>query len=257
MPFLDRPGASLYYDVVGRGRPIVFVHGLGGSHTSWWQQVPALADRWTCVVFAARGFFPSRVSEPLPGDASVVDCFLGDLAALIHELQLEGVSLVAQSLGGWPCLEYTLAHPDQVRRLVLADTTGTVRPTVNVDSALSESLFTRGIHPACGERMYREQPELHWLYRSIDELSLGLDKPSIIRGLAAARIRDVTSVADLTVPVLGIAGAEDVVIAARAVEDLVTAMPNGRYEEVPAAGHSVYFERATTFNHLVEDFLAD
>jgi pimeloyl-ACP methyl ester carboxylesterase len=34
-------------------------------------------------------------------------------------------------------------------------------------------------------------------------------------------------------------------------------MPNGRYEEVPAAGHSVYFERATTFNHLVEDFLAD
>lgn len=257
MPFLDRPGASLYYDVIGQGPPIVFAHGLGGNHTSWWQQVPAFADRWTCVVFAARGFYPSRVSEPLPADASVVDLFLGDLAALIDALQLQDVSLVAQSLGGWPCLEYTLAHPDRVRRLVLADTTGTVRPSVDVDPADSEALFARGIHPACGERMYREQPELHWLYRSIDDLSLGLDKRSVILGLGAARIRDVAAVTNLTMPVLGIAGGEDVVISARAVEDLVTAMPNGRYEEVPAAGHSVYFERAGTFNRLVKDFLTD
>ncbi|HET6873416.1 MAG TPA: hypothetical protein VFH70_01465 [Acidimicrobiales bacterium] len=60
----------------------------------------------------------------------------------------------------------------------------------------------------------------------------------------------------LDVPVLGIAGAEDVVIAAGAVRALVESLPNGRYEEVPEAGHSVYFERASTFNRLVGDFLA-
>jgi pimeloyl-ACP methyl ester carboxylesterase len=37
---------------------------------------------------------------------------------------------------------------------------------------------------------------------------------------------------------------------------VVNAMPNGRYEEVSAAGHSVYFERADTFNRLVAEFLA-
>ena len=31
---------SLYYERVGAGAPIIFLHGLGGNHLSWWQQVP-------------------------------------------------------------------------------------------------------------------------------------------------------------------------------------------------------------------------
>lgn len=256
MPFLDRPGAALYYNVTGQGPPIVFAHGLGGTHASWWQQIPEFARHWTCVVFAARGFYPSHLSEPLPGDASIVDAFVGDLTALLDELQLDDVRLVAQSLGGWTCLEYTLAHADRVRALVLADTTGTVTPAVESNPADSEALFGRGIHPACGERMQREQPELHWLYRSLDELSFDLDKQAIRVGLVAARTRSANDVASLEVPVLGIAGAEDVVISPEAVKAVVDAMPNGHYEEVPAAGHSVYFERASTFNRLVKDFFS-
>lgn len=256
MPFLERPGAELYYQVTGRGPAVVFAHGLGGTHASWWQQVPHFARDWTCVVFAARGFHPSRLSAPLPGDASIVDAFVGDLAALVDELQLDQVRLVAQSLGGWTCLEYTLAHVERVRALVLADTTGTVRPAVEADPADSEALFARGIHPACGERMHREQPQLHWLYRCLDDLSLDLDKQALRAGLGAARTRSTADVAGLEVPVLGIAGAEDVVIAPGAVRALVDAVPDGRYEEVPAAGHSVYFERADIFNRLIEDFLS-
>ncbi len=257
MPLLDRPGASLYYNVTGQGPPVVFAHGLGGTHTSWWQQVPEFARHWTCVVFAARGFHPSRLSRPLPADASIVDDFVDDLSALIEELHLGEVRLVAQSLGGWACLEYTLSHPDRVRALVLADTTGTVRPPVDSSREVSEALFARGIHPACGERMAAEQPELHWLYRSLDGLSPDLDKGAILAGLAAARTRSLSDVAGLPVPVLGIAGSEDVVIPPGAVKAVVDAMPNGRYEEVPAAGHSVYFERPGVFNRLVREFLGE
>lgn len=257
LPFLERPGAVLYYEVTGQGPPIVFAHGLGGSHTSWWQQIPAFAEAWTCVVFAGRGFHPSRLDRPVGHDPSVVEDFTGDLTALIDHLGYDDVSLVAQSLGGWPCLEYTLAHPGRVRALVLADTTGTVKPAVDTDPAAAAALFAKGIHPACGERMAREQPELHWLYRSIDDLSIGLDKQSMARGLGAARTRDLADVAALTVPVLGIAGAEDIVIHPGAVRALVDAMPHGRYEEVPASGHSVYFERPHIFNRSVRDFLTD
>lgn len=256
MPFLERPGAVLYYNVTGHGPPIVFAHGLGGTHISWWQQIPEFAQDWTCVVFSARGFHPSRLSQPLPADASIVDAFVDDLKALIEELRLDDVRLVAQSLGGWTCLEYTMAHPNRVRALVLADTTGTVKPVVEPNPANSEALFARGIHPACGERMLREQPELHCLYRSLDQLSFDLDKRAIRAGLATARTRSATEFAGLQVPVLGIAGAEDVVISPRAVKALADAMPNGRYEEVAAAGHSVYFERADTFNRLVREFFA-
>jgi hypothetical protein len=34
--YLDRPGCRLYYEVTGAGPAIVFAHGLGGNHLSWW-----------------------------------------------------------------------------------------------------------------------------------------------------------------------------------------------------------------------------
>ena len=255
MPFLARPGADLYYQVAGHGPTIIFAHGLGGNHISWWQQVPEFAQRWTCVVFAARGFAPSRVSTPLPADRSLVEAFAADLAALIEELRVDEMVLVSQSLGGWTCLEYALSHPERVRALVLADTTGTVRPTARADTAEAQRLRALGIHPACGERMAREQPTLHELYRSLDALSLDLDKEAVRAAGLAARVRDLGAVATLPMPVLGIAGAEDVLIAPDAVRATVQAMPNGCYEEVPASGHSVYFERPEAFNALVGEFL--
>jgi pimeloyl-ACP methyl ester carboxylesterase len=36
---LERPGCSIHYEVSGRGPGIVFAHGLGGNHLSWWQQM--------------------------------------------------------------------------------------------------------------------------------------------------------------------------------------------------------------------------
>jgi len=39
--FLDRPGCRIYYEVTGSGPPIIFAHGLGSNHLTWWQQVPA------------------------------------------------------------------------------------------------------------------------------------------------------------------------------------------------------------------------
>src|SRR3990172_9142703 len=122
MPYLERPGARVYYEVSGSGPALVFAHGLGGNHITWWQQVPAFSDRYTCVVFAHRGFAPSTEEPGGPGAAAFAD----DLEALIDHLGLADVRLVAQSMGGWTCLAYALRHPERVRALVMCDTTGTL-----------------------------------------------------------------------------------------------------------------------------------
>ena len=59
MPFLALPAGRLYYEVAGSGPALLFAHGLGGNHLSWWQQVPYFSERFTCVTFAHRGFAPS------------------------------------------------------------------------------------------------------------------------------------------------------------------------------------------------------
>ena len=218
---LKRDDAEILYEVHGTGPALVFAHGLGGNHLSWWQQVAHFSSRFTCVAFAHRGFSPSRMLSGKPDPAE----FAGDLAVLIKHLGLDEVRLVAQSMGGWTCLEYALREPTRVKALVLACTIGVADPArlPGVDTAAIErwtehsgkelARFTAaGIHPAGGERMAREQPALHHLYRQIDGLNADLDKEALRRRLYALRTAGPERLAGLTLPVLCISGAEDVVI---------------------------------------------
>ena len=253
-------GGELYYEAHGSGPALVFAHGIGGNHLSWWQQVPHFRGRYTCVVFDAPGF--GRSEQP-QGDWSFVD----SLAGLIDHLGLDQVSLVAQSMGGGACLGYTLARPERVRALVMADTAGTLDlgshpPEVvaarEAATAASEDLIRRGIHPACGERMAREQPALHFLYWEISALNpiawSPANRPSGWTRIPPVRPDDLEG---LRTPVLSIIGEEDVAWPPAELELAAAATPGARVARVPAAGHSVYFERAEHFNRLVDSFLSE
>jgi 3-oxoadipate enol-lactonase len=257
MPYVDRPDCRIYYEVEGQGPAIVFAHGLGGNHLSWWQQVPHFRGRYTCVTFAHRGFSPS---EPGPANVGPLG-FADDLAALIDHLGLPEVRLVAQSMGGWTCLGYALRQPARVRALVLACTVGTVsHPDINRVLAAPEwssaqaDLVARGISPAAGDIMAREQPALEYLYQAIGRMRAGLDMEATRKRLWAMRDTPAAALAALTMPVLCITGEEDVVMPTPAIETLVGLLPKGRLARVPKAGHSVYFERPAAFNRLVDDF---
>ena len=261
---LKRPDCSLYYEVAGCGPALVFAHGLGGNHLSWWQQVAHFSDRYTCVTFAHRGFAPSG---PVPG-ASAPDGFADDLAALVDALGLDEVRLVAQSMGGWTCLDYALRHPTRVRALVMACTSGAIDPGsapgfgaaafdawMRRASEAAAALEARGILAASGERMAREQPAFATLYRQVYQMT-----PEDFRVAVRARIRQLRSrpaavLAELAAPVLFLNGEEDIVFPSPAGPGLAASAPRGRSASVAKAGHSVYFERAAEFNRIVEAFI--
>jgi pimeloyl-ACP methyl ester carboxylesterase len=247
----------LFYETAGSGPPLLFAHGLGGNHLSWWAQVPHFRGRFTCITYAQRGFWPSTGT---PDPARNAD----DLAALLDHLGVADVCLVAQSMGGWTVMDYAVRHPERVRAIIFAATPGSLdhpelRRIQSTHAAASPvgSLWERGIHPAAGERMAREQPALHYLYREIDALSVGLDKEALRTALARHRPTSPAMLAALTMPVLCISGEEDVVVPPAAVALLASLLPDARLEHIPAAGHSVYFERAETFNRLLASFLPD
>ncbi len=50
--------ARLYFEEVGHGHPIVFVHEFGADHREWEQQVRFFSREYRCVTFAARGYPP-------------------------------------------------------------------------------------------------------------------------------------------------------------------------------------------------------
>ena len=110
MPFASLPGTRLYYEVhgpaIGEAPAIVFAHGAGGNHMSWWQQVPHLSPRYTCITFDHRGWGAS-VDESGEGALRFVD----DLLGLLDLLGVRRTALAAQSMGGWTSLALALRAP--------------------------------------------------------------------------------------------------------------------------------------------------
>src|SRR3989442_6870209 len=71
MPFMVKDGFRLYYeDTGGVGPTILFLHGAGGNHLSWWQQVPVFAEEYRCVTMDQRGFGQSPDVAGGPGSAA-------------------------------------------------------------------------------------------------------------------------------------------------------------------------------------------
>lgn len=260
---LKRPFGTLYYQVTGSGPPLVFAHGLGGNHLSWWQQVAHFAPHYTCVTFAHRGFAPSDAVADGPDPAD----YAADLAALIDHLKLDGVRLVGQSMGGWTMLDYAIAHPARVTALVLSSTSGTLDrrgcdPSggaeydgwlKKAEAAIADGR-ARGVHPAMGANAAERWPALHLLYLSIDEMAGTLDKEKLRAGLRRTATRTLADLQDFQVPTLLIGGADDVVFPAFLAKAIAAKLPRADAHTIPDCGHSPYFEQAAVFNDLLESF---
>lgn len=268
MPTAAINGTHLYYEEHGRGFPVVFAHGAGGNHLSWWQQVPVFSRRYRCITFDHRGWGLS----PDGSDAGP-EAFVDDLRALLDHLGIEQAFLVAQSMGGLTCLGLTLAHPQRVRALVMANTFAGMRREVwlAADEPLRQrmrSLWERrranGIRRALSREFSRKQRELAFLYRQIrllnEEGPNHLDSEARIQRLRALERAGAIgatreALAAMRTPVLFIGGSEDEVMPVELMEVAHRLIPTSRMVVVQGAGHSVYFEQPQTFNRIVLEFL--
>jgi len=260
MPYAHARDADLYYEVHGRtpsdAPVLVFAHGAGGNRLSWWQQVPHFRDRYCCLVFDHRGFGQSHERPGGPGGAAFAD----DLRALLDAAGVTRATLIAQSMGGWTSLAFALRWPERVERLVMCDTHGG-GASDEINAAWAAALRTPpdlppGIHPAAGARMAREQPDLAFLYAEIDGLNPPRTREELVALLRAAGAPSLDDVARLAMPVLFIAGEEDIVIPPGVLEIVAGRIPGARLVRVPEAGHSVYFERAAAFNAILDEFFS-
>src|SRR5438105_15407182 len=121
MPFMTKDGFRLYYEDTGGNAPVImFLHGAGGNHLSWWQQVPVFADEYRCVTVDQRGFGQSPDVPGGPGPAALGT----DAVALLDHLGISRAAIVAQSMGGWAAVGAAVRAPERFWAIVLANTVG-------------------------------------------------------------------------------------------------------------------------------------
>jgi 3-oxoadipate enol-lactonase len=93
------------------------------------------------------------------------------------------------------------------------------------------------------------------LYQQISRIAPADFREAVRRRIFEVRTQPPSLLAGLAMPVLFLTGDEDLVFPAAAGPALAARAQHGRAVRVPAAGHSVYFERAAQFNRIVGEFL--
>lgn len=253
VPYATANAARLYYEQHGSGPDVVFLHGAGGNHLVWWQQVAEFSREFRCTTFDARGWGLSR------GEMAVGRFSLGtDLVALLEHLGIERAHVVAQSMGGRAVAGLSRLAPQRIASLVLSGTTaGATNDRVR---ELQDEL--RGIRGDGGLREHAlaadfeaENPGLALLYRQIN--AINPKRPRGLLGRPPASYRGSTHemLARLDVPVLYIVGEHDLITSPEMIREARDLLGNAEYHEIRGAGHSCYFERPGEWNRVVGDFL--
>ncbi len=111
-------GVKLFFEEVGSGVPIVFVHEFAGDSRSWQSQVRYFSPRYRCITFNARGYPPSEV--PDNAEKYSQERARDDIKAVVDALEIDHAHVVGLSMGGFAALHFGFTYPDRARSLVVA-----------------------------------------------------------------------------------------------------------------------------------------
>ena len=256
MPFATINGIELYYETHGEGPALGLAPGGGGSHLSWWQQVPTLSQHYRVITFDHRSFGFSR---DLPGGPGP-NAFVEDLAGLLDHLGVDKAAVAGQSMGGWTVCGFAAAHPERTSALILCDTTaGVETPEIDQTRARlrerSKGNLAQILASAYALSFPERQPALCFLYQQISALNHQVS-PQLVPILMDMQNKT-GPIKEHVIPTLLLVGEEDVLTPPSAMQSITSKIPHARFVTVPHAGHSVYFEQPEDFNRIVADFLRE
>ena len=266
MPIARVNGVSLYYEVAGRGAPLVLVHGFACGIRSWDPQVRALSRYRRVIAYDVRGH---GLSDAPPEAAAYSQATsVADLHALLAHLKIGRAVVGGLSMGGNIALNFALAHPAMVSALIVADTgagseaagdwAAELRAFADVlnrggveafaDMAIAHPLFARYVAQGPeAERLVRSCLMTHRA-RGLAHTALEVlaKRPSIYS--LDARLRA------LGVPTLLIVGEYDTPCL-KPHRFMADVMPKARHVVLRGVGHLTNLEAPAAFNAAVKSFL--
>ncbi|REK12035.1 MAG: alpha/beta fold hydrolase [Planctomycetota bacterium] len=246
---------------VGRGMPVVLVHGFPLDYTMWEAQIAFLGSRLRVIAPDLRGFGASDVT---PGTASMSQ-MADDLAALLDALDIdEPVVICGLSMGGYVALEFWRRHAARLRALVFCDTRAAADAPAAAEARLetAQRILSEGTGPLA-EGMLPKLFAAETLEHSADvtgaarQVVLNTPPEGAAAALRGMRERsDFTdALSEIAVPTLVIVGEQDVISPVDEMRDMAAGIPNAEFVILPSAGHMSPMENPAGFNEAIEQFL--
>lgn len=265
-------GDSIHYIDVGKGDPVVFVHGGFGDYRTWDAQMDAFTQKHRVIAYSQRFFFPNKQVVNDSSDASPT-AHTKDLIQLLKALKLGPVHLIGHSGGGGVSLFATLEHPELIRSLVLGEAVvPSLLENVPHSDSIMSSFFTKTIQPASdafksnndekgvslfingvmGDSSYFDNLSEQKRKNMLGNAAEG--KHNLLHNPPSPKVT-CDDLNKIKVPVLLIVGAKSIPFFSLMTDELYRCLRNKEKATLSNASHGLEYENPVEFNKVVLGFI--
>lgn len=277
--FVDAQGAKLFCRTVGKGTPLIVLHGGPGLSQGYLlPQMERLAEHHFVIFYDQRGCGGSK--GEISSETINMETYVDDLEAIRKAFALDKVSILGHSWGGFLAMSYAIAHPESVDNLILSNsvpvsseefalfTQEWIRRTASLQDAFAKIHSSDAFHagdPDAIEPLHRmifrtychnpESAELLNLRMPAQASVNGAQVYGLIRQNVLSHPFDLhESLKKLKIPTLILHGTADPVPASTA-EATAASIQGSKYILMQDCGHFPYVEAPEEFFSYVNAFL--
>jgi len=234
--------------------PLVFLHGVGGGHHAWEDQVP---------YFGGLGYPSHAWDQPGYGKSAIVEPYdleqvSAALARLIESLGGEPVVLIGHSMGGFVAQETYVRHPQLVKAMALCFTSPAF---AGGSSEFTRQFLAARIGPldqgkTMAEIAAKLIPTMGSNSKLAEQIMAGVPPDTYRKAVQLLTTFDRRKeLPDIKVPALLVAGSEDKVAPPSVMEKMASKIPGAEYALMPECGHLGPMDRPDAFNAILLGFL--
>ncbi len=243
-------GINVHFEIIGTGKPILLLHGVGLDHTIWKSMAEMYASQAQFILPDLRGQGRSEL-----GDTNhTLEQMAEDIRKLLDHLQVESVTLGGHSMGGYVALAFAEKYPDRLAALAMitsnADADSVEKREQRQKDAVAilsvgSALLAEGL-----SKKLSDDPE-------IQKISYELIARTEPAGLAntqlaiAARPDRKDVLARLNSPILLVAGNKDRIVPLEAFDRMKKANSKATAVVLPGVGHMPMLETPRTLGALL------
>lgn len=261
--FANVQGLNVYYETIGEGEPLLLLHAGIADHRMWEQNLPELVQQYQVIMFDIPGFGRTELAEVTFSQHGVV-------AGLLDHVGVEAAHVVGISYGGRIAIDFALAYPERVNKLVLgAPSVGGEAYSERIqafgaeEDALLEAddlagatelnlrLWVDGIH----RRPEEVDPAVRQLVYTMQFEAFQVDEPEGV-GMTGLEPAAIGRLAEITAETLLIIGDLDLPEKLTLADKITAEVPNSKKVIIPNTAHMMSMEAPEQFNQAVIEFLA-
>lgn len=260
MPYAKSNGVNIYYETLGQGVPVTFLHPFSTNGYIWYFQLFTFAQTNQCVVIDERGH--GRSDKPQQGYA--IQEMTKDVAAVLDELKIDKTVLVGNSIGGMIAMQFNLDHPDRVLgNVIVSSGTGVGQGMPPEVSAAFEkdyqAAFGQLLEGTVSAKTKQERAEILDLMKAQFMVQSNFPRHVFMAasqdpsGVFNWNIKD--QLKNIRKPTLVLAGEEDQATTVEINKVLSDNIPNAELRAIKDVGHFYQLEKPHEFNQVLRQFL--